>query len=177
MTDENAELSLTISVGSWSFSASGEKKTVLDTYADFKKFLTEGQAPPVPKDLQDRQKPPADNNGSSSDPEAKGDRTTTLPLKPYLDKLELKGNKEKATALIAWSGESGTKAALTVSEVEALWKKGPFKAPGNLARDIRKAESEGWLDSDGTAGSSDVTYSINGYGEGIVEGWAKGAEE
>jgi len=49
--------------------------------------------------------------------------------------------------------------------------KTPFKVPANLARDLRAAEAEGWLGMEGKSGSPDAKYSINGYGEGIVEGW------
>jgi hypothetical protein len=181
MPEDRGQLELSFTVGGWSFSAPGPTEVVLDVYADFKKFSKAGPAiaptgapaaPPAPV-------APTDGGGVADTPgvQVEVKAPTNLPLKPYLARLDLKGNKEKATAVVAWSAESGDKPALTVSEIEQLWKKTPFKAPSNLARDVRKAESEGWLDAHGKPGSPDTTYSINGYGEGIVAGWESSGKE
>jgi hypothetical protein len=173
VAEQSGMLELSITVGGSSFSASGETSVVLDAYADFKEFVRSVSTAPAPEPLPASEEVVQADEGSA--PEASGPQAikapTSLPLKPYLDRLKLRGNKEKATAIIAWSGESGEKASLTVEEVEKLWKNTSFKVPKNLARDIGKAESEGWLDSQGKRGSR--THSISGYGEGIVAGWDK----
>lgn len=172
-----------MTVGNAAFSASGETQVVLDAYADFKKYLeaapTVAAADTRPPSEGAAGEHPAEQSEpvGTSEPPAEVKSPTALPLKPYLARLKLRGNKEKATAIIAWSAESGQKAALTLAEIEQLWKKTPFKAPSNLPRDVRNAEAEGWLESQGKAGSPDTTYSINGYGEGIVAGWVEADKE
>jgi hypothetical protein len=169
-----SDLSLAVSVGSCSFSATGDKATVLGAYEEFKKdFGSQLFA----AGAMLRQDPGGGGKPAEGLEKRESVHTTTLPLKPYLARLDMRGNKEKATALIAWAGESGSQTSLTVSEIDGLWKRSPFKTPGNLARDVRSAEAEGWLDSEGTSGSSEVRYSINGYGEEIVAGWTKSPEE
>jgi len=97
---------------------------------------------------------------------------TDLPLKPFVAALKLRGNKEKAAAILAWSAESGSEPALNIADLEKLWRKTPFKMPSNLARDLRNAEAEGWLRREGKEGSPEARYSITGYGEDAVAGWA-----
>ena len=62
MTDEIPTLSLSVSIGARSFSATGDKATVLEIYEDFKELLAEDVAPtpdfPKAPDTQD----PADFN-------------------------------------------------------------------------------------------------------------------
>jgi hypothetical protein len=173
VTEQSGNLNLSVSIGSASFSASGDKQVVLDAYEDFKALL---ESLPVPAPTREAPASPAPDAGAAP-PDgaavASVKSPTSLPLKPYLEGLTLKGNKEKATAIVAWSAESGEKAALTVTDVEKLWKKTPFRAPANLPRDLRKAEAEGWIERQGKDGSPEATYSINGYGEGIVAGWTK----
>lgn len=181
MPAEPGTLELSVTIGNSAFSASGDAQVVLDLYADFKEFV---RATPVllPAGSESGSSSGSDEAAGSAESDAESGPTevkapTSLPLKPYLARLKLRGNKEKATAIVAWSGESGEKAALTVGQIEQLWKKTPFRAPANLARDVRAAEAEGWLDSQGKPGSPDMTYSINGYGEGIVAGWVTKNEE
>lgn len=174
MASQVGTLELSVTVGDAAFSASGETAVVLETYADFKKLL--GGPRPVHPPKRGTTAPEFEA-GSDDAPPAAPERHTNLPLKPYLEQFKLKGNKEKATAILAWSAESGEKTALTVSEVEKLWKRTPFKLPTKLARDLRAAEGEGWLDSQGKSGSPNATFSINGYGEGIVAGWASNKKD
>lgn len=169
-----------MTIGNASFSASGQTQVVLDAYADFKELIGPDGAlspdPPSTKTARSRQPssrttPEPESTVTSEEVKA----PTSLPLKPYLGRLKLPGNKEKATAVLAWSAESGGEAQLTIAEIEALMKKGGFKAPKNLSRDVRKAETEGWLDSTGTGPSA--KFFINGYGEGIVAGWVQADKE
>lgn len=153
-----------MSNGSWAFSASGETQVVLDAYEDFKQSVVFSSTPE--KDLK-----PQTSASKSDEIPGPVKNATTLPLKPYLKRLKLGTNKEKATAIIAWAGEHGYETPLTIAEIEKLWKKTPFKAPSNLRRDVRDAEHEGWLDTEGKSGSPDKTYRINGYGENAVAGW------
>lgn len=173
MASTAGQLDLSITIGDASFSARGDTSTVLDAYGDFKTLIAAGgsQASSSRARTRDDLVRKPENSPSSAK------RTTSLPLKPFLQQYKLQTNKEKATAILAWASESGEQSALTASEVEKLWKKTPFKAPGNLTRDLRSAESEGWLDSAGKAGSPEATFSINGYGEGIIASWAKDDEK
>lgn len=170
---QDGTLELSVTVGNWSFSASGETSVVLDAYADSKEFV--GATPTVAPPEASRSEQAATAPAASTRTEVKS--PTTLPLKPYLARLNLRGNQEKATAILAWSAESGNKKELTAAEVETLWKKTQFRAPANLPRDLRAAEAEGWLDSKGKSGSPDATFSINGYGEGIIAGWVVPSKE
>ena len=146
---------------------------MLKTFAEFKELA----AAPRPE----FEKPGGDegdgagggggDGGGGPGKKAKVKSSTTLPLKPFLAEHKLKGNKEKVAAVLAWSAESGEKQKLTFDELEALWKRGGFKMPANFPRDVRKAQSEGWIDSEGK-GPTEV-FLINGYGEDIVAGWLK----
>jgi hypothetical protein len=168
MGDKQGQLDLSVSNGTWTFSAAGETQVVLDAYEDFKQSVMSSSTP----EKNAKPKSPASTDvGKASKAPEPVKNATTLPLKPYLKRLKLGSNKEKATAIIAWAGESGHETPLTIAEIEKLWKKTPFKAASNLRRDVRDAENEGWLDSEGKSGSPDKTYSINGYGEDIVAGW------
>lgn len=173
MADKAGQLDLSITIGNASFSARGDTSTVLGVYDDFKGLIA-ADTPPASKFRAKERESSADETEKTS---GSAKRTTSLPLKPFLQQYKLPTNKAKATAILAWSAEKGEQAALTASEVEKLWKKTPFKAPGNLPRDLRNAEGEGWIDSAGKAGSSDATFSINGYGEGVLAGWATDDEK
>lgn len=168
MTSYSGEFALSITLKDAAFSAHGDASTVLDAYEDFKSLLSmspqaDGGTPET--ESQDKASKASSSGFDGSVPH------TDLPLKPFLSEHNLKGNKEKATAIVAWSGGSGNEASLAVADIEKLWKKTSFKAPKNLARDIRKAEAEGWLHRDGKAGSPDATFTLTGYGQQIVEGW------
>ncbi|MBS1895557.1 MAG: hypothetical protein JST59_30015 [Actinobacteria bacterium] len=167
MTDQRNAFELAVTFGDASFSARGNTSTVLDAYADFKDLLQVRTGAPR-KPAAERDDEP-DRSGADKAPMDDVKAPTNLPLKPYLGQFGLPGNKEKATAVLAWSAESGAEVALTIDEVESLMKKGGFKAPANLGRDLRQAESEGWIDSSGPGRSS--KFSINGYGEGVLAGW------
>jgi hypothetical protein len=170
MTQQSGPFELSVSFEGSSFSANGDAALVLQAYADFKELLVSrvgrGASP------ASRGKSADGRAGAAHVGEVKS--PTSLPLKPYLARLNLTSNKQKATAIIAWSAESGDKADLALSDIEQLWKRTPWRAPSNLPRDVRAAETEGWLDRDGKTGSPEATYSINGYGEGIVAGWVAG---
>jgi hypothetical protein len=178
MSPQSRSLELSVTLGEASFSASGDTEVVLKTFADFKEWATASpsESPGTPK----RTKPKFEG-GNGGDP-GKDEKPvlaakTSLPLKPYVDRFTLKNNRMKGTAILAWSAESGGKAQLTAAGVLDLWKKTGFRAPsnlGNLGRDLRDAATEGWLDLHGTG--RDQTFSINTYGEGIVQGWAKDKE-
>jgi len=149
---------------------------VLEAYAEFKELLSSRGSRAARAALASTgAKSDHAVSGSGAAPSDGAKASTSLPLKPYLARLELTSNKQKAAAIIAWSAESGGKSALTVTEIEQLWKRAPWKAPSNLPRDVRDAEREGWLHRDGRTGSPEATYSINGYGEGIVAGWVTGS--
>jgi hypothetical protein len=179
MSPQSGELELSVSIADASFSASGETRVVLDAYADFKELIRAAPAATRPR----IEASPAETAEAVTEPKPTGDQAapevkapTSLPLKPYLERLKLPGNKHKAAAMVAWSAESGAKADLTVTEVEALWRRSPFKVPKNVPRDLRAAETEGWLESDGKEGSPGTTYRINGFGEGVVAGWIQAEE-
>lgn len=172
MTSQSGEFSLSITLKDAAFSAQGDVSTVFDAYKDFKSLLSMKPEAGGEASTTDLPGGPSHESSAQSDLSASH---TDLPLKPYLSELKLKGNKEKATAIVAWSGSSGAKAALTLTEIEKLWKKTPFKAPSNLARDLRQAEAEGWLHREGKSGSPDATFQLNGYGQQIVEGWKTGS--
>jgi hypothetical protein len=169
MTSHSGEFTLSVSLGTASFSAEGATAVVLEVYEDFKKLLASIDLPPAPD--------PGHPQGKIEEGEPKPRVTPTpseateLPLKPYLAGLKLKGNRERVTAIVAWGSASGNHDALKLAEIEALWKKTPFKAPGNLPRDVRNAETEGWLHRDGKVGSPDAAFHLTGYGQQIVEGW------
>lgn len=164
MSAHSGDLSLSISYGDASFSAQGDVSVVLDAYKDFKNLI--GSNEPPKEDA-----PAAAPKSSKSSTAQPSSGSTDLPLKPFLSELDLKGNKEKATAIVAWAAASDTQNVLTIGEIEKLWKKAPFKAPSNLRRDVRTAETEGWLHREGKAGSPDATYQVTGYGQQIIEGW------
>jgi hypothetical protein len=170
MTSQSGEFSLSVSFKDAAFSAHGDVTTVLEAYDDFKDLLS---MTPHPSDAAAIAV--VSPGGSTKDPSSQlaGEPAarTDLPLKPYLSGHSFKGNKEKATAIVAWSGLSGNEPALTHAEIEKLWKKTPFKAPSNLARDIGNAEAEGWLHRNGKVGSPDATFQLTGYGQQILEGW------
>lgn len=163
MSSEPNRLELTVAFGEASFSGNGAKEDVLALYDDFKELIRGGIA--SPEGISGLK------GDDSSQTQKKVKSPTSLPLKPYIERLKLPGNKEKATAVIAWSAESGGEQALNVAELKKLWKKLPFKVPANLARDLGKAESEGWLEREGRAGSPDARYTITGYGEDAVSQW------
>jgi hypothetical protein len=167
MSTRQDTLELSISLGGASFSASGETSVVLGAYADFKSLIGQ-RADPIHEKPTNRRE---DAEGSTSTASDGVRSTTSLPLKPYLAQCTLRGNKEKATAILAWLASSDQQAALKLTEIEDLWRKTGLKPPSNLARDLAAAESEGWIDAQGKARSPVRTYSINGYGEGIVAGW------
>lgn len=176
MPKSSAALELSVTIGGSSFSASGEASAVLEAYEDFKTLAALGSttagtsASEGTREDGDTQTA-AGTGASASAHQVKA--PTTLPLKPYLDRLKLRGNKEKATAIIAWSAERGNATALTVADIAQLWRSTPYKPPSNLPRDVRTAVGEGWLDTGGKPGSPQATFSINGFGEGIVAGWIK----
>jgi hypothetical protein len=167
MASNKDPFSLSIALGDSSFSAQGELSAVLDAYEDFKKLLSSEPkaaktSPPVSRPTGQPRKAATTVTSTSA---------TDLPLKPFVKGLTLKGNKEKATAIVAWANATGNETGLTHAEIEELWKKTPFKAPKNLRRDVRGAETEGWLHQDGKAGSPESTYRITGYGQQMVDGW------
>lgn len=164
---QKADFELAVSLDGASFSARGSQSVVLDAYTDFKELI-KGSAPPA--GASKPVKP------ASSTPARLMSNKNTLPLKPFLAKLKVKSNKEKVAAILAWCAESGEESAQTPGGIKALWKKTPYKMPGNLTRDIAAAETEGWLHREGKSGSANATYSINGYGEGVVAGWAESTE-
>ncbi|MBF6621256.1 MAG: hypothetical protein ITG02_13640 [Patulibacter sp.] len=175
MSTESNRLELSVTFGANDFSAAGDASVVTSLYHDFKQAIQTVGAPALSAEppTTDRNVEQQSATQEASDP-AVVKAPTKLPLKPYLDRLKLRGNKEKAAAIVAWSAESGGKASLTIAEIEALWKRdAPFRLPSNLGRDVRAAKSEGWLDSDGADKSPNTTYSVNGYGEGVIGGWAK----
>jgi hypothetical protein len=167
MADQPETFELAVSFGDASFSASGKTGMVLDAYADFKDLLQVRAA--ASGTLKTERIDEPEQPDAAKSPSGNVKAPTDLPLKPYVGQFKLPGNKEKATAVLAWSAESGAETALTVTEIETLMKKGGFKAPANLARDLRQAEGEGWIDSSGSGRSS--KFSINGYGEGVLAGW------
>ncbi len=179
MSPQSSQLELSVSIASASFSATGDTQIVLDAYADFKELLRSG-VPTVASGDQICEEPTTENRAQPREQEhpaaTEVKAPTSLPLKPYLARLRLRGNKHKAAALLAWSAESGEKAELTASEIEQLWRRSPFKVPKNVPRDVRAAEAEGWLDSAGKENSPSTTYRINGFGEGIVAGWVTPSE-
>ena len=167
MDEQKGTFELAVTLGNSSFSASGDPDLVLRMFGEFKELAA---ATPDPPSRAERREPT-----ESAKPSGGGSTvdTTNLPLKPFLSRLELRGNRERATAMIAWSAESGGAKQLTITQINELWKKTSFKAPsnlGNLGRDVRSAAKEGWLDSEGTG--KDEVFSINGYGDGVVAGWA-----
>ena len=160
MATSTAPFQLSVTLGTASFSASGDATLVLQTFAEFKELAA---TPNV-----SRAKPQQSVEQPESKHDAEVKRSTTLPLKPYLSNYKLPGNKHKTAAVLAWSAESNGKRALTLAELEALWKRTSFKMPKNLGRDVRAAREEGWLDSEGT-GRAEL-FSINGFGEDAVSG-------
>lgn len=88
--------------------------------------------------------------------------------------LELAGNKERATAILAWASESG-KDRLTTNEIEGLWKKTHFKVAGNLGRDLGLAAKEGWIALEGKA--PDQAWVIHGFGKDALASWGKPDEK
>lgn len=166
MSSEQSRLEVSISLGSASFSASGATEDVLGLYEDFKDLAKAKTSTTASKSKTDLSRRAADGDSRSA-----VKTSTSLPLKPYVARLNLSGNKEKATAIIAWSAESGHEPALNIGDLKKLWKKTPFKMPANVARDLGKAEVEGWLEREGKAGSPEAKYSITGYGEDAVANW------
>jgi hypothetical protein len=170
MATDRAPFELSVTLGDASFSASGEADLVLRKFAEFKALASPSGAPTAakPRKVIAQAEPTPDVSPDVKSP-------TTLPLKPFLSRHKLRGNKEKAAAVLAWSAESGEKHKLTFAELETLWKRTGFKTPTNLTRDVRAAAKEGWLESEG-AGKDEVFF-IAGYGEGVLAGWVTEGKE
>jgi len=172
MAAEPGAFELSITIGDASFSASGPSDLVLSSFAEFKELVASGAKPPA------RTPKPAAvsaDNQNAPDGTVETRQVTTRALKPFLGEHTLKGNKEKITAILAWSAErDGEKDKLSRDELKTLWKQ-TGKVPAGFSRDLRAAEVEGWIESEGK-GQGTVFFIAPVHGEDTVAGWktAKG---
>lgn len=170
MADSSKILELSITVGDASFAAAGDPDLVLKAYADFQEWARastgKGSTPTDKRGKKtDRDDQPADQKPGGGG---------SLELKPFLNQYTLTSNKQRGTALLAWSATKGSK-ALTFAEIQDLWRKSGFKVPKrHLTRDVRSAETEGWIESEGSG--RDERFSVSTYGEGQLATWVADKE-
>jgi len=160
----SAAFELSVSIGGDSFSASGKHDLVLKAFEDFK-TLTGRSGDPAPTKPRGSARKTKSNSGGASSSTADG-----LLLPAFVKSIKLAGNKEKATAILAWAAENG-KDRLTTNEVENLWKKTHFKVASNLSRDLGAAAKEGWIELEGKA--PDQAWVIHGFGKTALASWGE----
>lgn len=180
MSDAGSAFELSLTVGDTQFSASGTEKAVREAFDVFREWVDSGSRVGTPA-LQTGQSPPthaaattpqAASSPPSAAPSAPPKVSDSLPLKPFLADFKLRGNKERAAGIAAWSAASGNGEELSLEQFEQLWKRSGAKMPGNLGRDVRAAEKDGWLHE--SKNDKTVVWSITSFGEGEMESWKTG---
>jgi hypothetical protein len=167
MPTSTAVFELSVSIGGNSFSASGKHDLVLKAFEDFKALTGGSVGDPTP--TKPRGSKTKSNGGGASSPSTDG-----FPLPAYVKAIKLVGNKERATAILAWASENG-KVRLTTREIEDLWKTTHFKVAGNLKRDLGLAAKEGWVAREGKG--SDQAWVIHGFGKTTLASWGEPAAD
>lgn len=164
MPPSASSFTLSVALGSDSFSASGKHDLVLKAFEDFKALTgrSRDRAAPTVRAPATKAKP-AGSSATTSAPAG-------VPLPAYIKTLKLSGNKERATAILVWAAENG-KDRLTTSEIEREWKKTNLKPPGNLGRDLGLGAKEGWIALEGKA--PDQAWVVHGFGKQALASWGK----
>jgi hypothetical protein len=144
---------VSVAVGGATFTASGPTDAVREFFDDFKALLAAGVPSPPPIDQQ------ADRPAAGTPPPA----GPPLRIGEFARQLDLKGNPNRAAAIVVWSARYGDKAELSRGDIETLWRQTSWKKAGNLTRDIAQALRSGLLHREG-AGNRSV-YSATGLGE------------
>jgi hypothetical protein len=153
------ELELNISVGDGTFQATGDAEVVMKALAEFKTLIEaapRARRPPAKdKEPGDRQPPANGDNEDSGD--------TGKPLAVFV-KRNWPNQAAKATAIVMWARDNGSKDGLKPSEIEAHWRKTSGKVPANPSQVCLTAETQGWLHNEGKG-----VYSVTGHGEDMVK--------
>jgi hypothetical protein len=169
MPDPASSLTLSVTLGEDSFSASGKPDLVQKAFEEFKALTghpRDAAAVAPRKDAGSRRS----GNGKANGSGAKTSGDLTLPA--FLARLKLQGGPQIGTAIVAWSAQYGDEAKLTSSEVEKLWKRTRYKVPstlGNVTRDLNKAVTKGLLRREGEGRG--VVFYANAYEQSEVEKW------
>lgn len=144
------QLHMEIRVGGFQFVGVGPRDAVFEAYERFKKdldlFLDRGNHERPVSDVT------LDTTGTAPTDEA-------VPLPVFLKERNLDTNALKAAAILVWADRYQGRTKLSPSEVEDYWKRTPFRLPGNMARDLATAATQGWVRQEGHG-----EYSPTGYG-------------
>lgn len=170
MGDDTA-LTLDVSVGHASFSASGVSADVLKAFGDFQSLLASGIEAQQPEDIEDRPRPDEQGSGGNkaANEEVEGvvPLTEKVPLRIFLDSKKLpRGNTVLALGIALWA-----KRYVGVNEIDAesakvYWRDSGRRIPANISRDLGAAATEGWLERLPTKGQ----FSATSYGERHFDG-------
>lgn len=149
---------LEVRLGDFGFGASGEHDLVLAAYERAREDLASGllEAPHG----QSGDAPFQDRDDDRESPGAE-----FLPLPVYMKRRDLETNALKAAAIVAWAQRYESRESLTPSDVEAYWRKTPYRLPANVARDLGTAATQGWVRQEGHG-----EYSATGYGSTELDG-------
>jgi hypothetical protein len=173
MPDSQEPFSLTVTLGTATFAASGRPELVKEAFDDFKQLLKQ-RAESATRDTDT-----GDSSGARPTKRAPTAHSAhdhadgpALPLPAFLRTLTLPGNKEVSAAIVAWSDKYGEQKILSAAEIGTLWKttarKPPSSAP-NLVRDVRAAAKQGWIHTTGSGSS--LKFNATGFTHETVDGW------
>jgi hypothetical protein len=124
-------LTLSVTFGDDSFSASGKQDVVLKAFEDFKALTGhDGGETSTQKPAAARRVGP---KRSATTTRSSG--AATLPA--FLAPLKLKSGPKTGAAIVAWSAQHGETSKLTSAEVRDLWKGTKYKLPSTLGNVTR----------------------------------------
>ena len=152
MTQDN-QLSLSITLGSASFVASGPAALVMTAFDHF-----EGLVDTAPLEDSSGAADGTETDAAPTGP--KNSAASKVPLPQFLGAID--GNDKIATAIVTWATDHEKKVKLTASQIKAYWKDTNVKVPANINRDVERAKKQGWLTRDGNE------YSVTGFGRTAI---------
>lgn len=173
-SEADSPLTLDVSVGRSSFSASGLSTHVLEAFSDFQNLIRTPMPPdlvrqgdePEPAWKEDQRDDARSTTNQLSDAPDPGMR---VPLRVFLDAKELpRGNAAVALGIAVWAKRYDNASAIDADTAKVYWRDSGRKIPANIGRDLGTAASEGWLERLATRGQ----FSVTSYGEKHFDEWA-----